>query len=890
MHSRTKLSLGLTVLTALTAVLTACELRRNRITGVDDPVAQVIAVPDTITLDPFETHQFRAFGRTAAGDSVPVAVRWSTSAGTITQSGMYTADTSAADAVVTATLSSSTLNAASRVRKRRLVEVVVSPDSATLLAGGSRQFTVYGRNNTGDSVSVSVTFTATGGTISGSGVYTAGQTPGNYGVIAKVNGSSLSDTSAVTITTVPVASVAVTPATASVAPGQTVQLTATPMDGSGNPLSGRVVTWATSNAAVATVSGSGLVTGATAGSATVTATSEGQSGTAAITVTAAPPATGECAAPQPGWIWCDDFEQDRLASYFEYDNAAGNFVRSAGVGVSGSIGMRARFATVGQTSAGALHLAFGKTPQAYFRPVDAGTAVYRDVYWRMYVLNQPGWTGGGADKLSRATSFASSTSWAQAMIAHVWSGSAPNQNYLLIDPASGTDASGNLVTTTYNDFANLRWLGAAQGVTPLFDASHVGQWYCVEAHAKLNDATLSNGVFELWINGAVEAQRAGLNWVGSFSAYGINAVFFENYWNAGAPQPEERYFDNVVVSTQRIGCLGSPPPPPPPPASVAAVTVSPAVLSLPTGLSSQLTATLTDANGNLLTGRAVAWTSGAPAVAVVDGTGRVSALGTGSATITATSEGVAGSAIVGVTDPPSGGGATWPNQPAGFTAITERLFDAAVEDGWLASTSLAIVADATAPKSPSAVGQMTYPAGTMGGGAGSDPGYAERYIAGLGYQRVYLSMWVKLSANWQGNLTSVNKVAYINVHDKPVVFPIVQGIGSGRLRTAIGLQDIPIVGAQYMEPNLTDVEIVRGQWHRWEVVLVVNSGDAADGELHWWIDGVKVGEYRNILYGTSAQGKIWQYLYWRPIWGGQGDVLLQTQYMWMDHFYASGSP
>jgi hypothetical protein len=246
----------------------------------------------------------------------------------------------------------------------------------------------------------------------------------------------------------------------------------------------------------------------------------------------------------------------------------------------------------------------------------------------------------------------------------------------------------------------------------------------------------------------------------------------------------------------------------------------------------------------------------------------------------------------GVTDPPSGGGVggTWPNQPAGFTPITERLFNAAVEDGWIASTSLSIVADATAPKSPSAVGQMTYPAGTTGGGAGSDPGYAERYIAGLGYTRLYVSFWVKLSSDWQGNLTSVNKVAYVNVHDKPVVFPIVQGIGSGGLHTAIGLQDIPIVGAQYMEPNLTDVEIVRGQWHRWEVVLVVNSGDAADGELHWWIDGVKVGEYRNILYGTSAQGKIWQYLYWRPIWGGQGDVLLQTQYMWMDHFYASGSP
>jgi acid phosphatase len=55
-------------------------------------------------------------------------------------------------------------------------------------------------------------------------------------------------------------------------------------------LAGRTVTWASSNTTVATVSASGLVTGQVAGTATITATSEGQSGTAAITVTAPLPA------------------------------------------------------------------------------------------------------------------------------------------------------------------------------------------------------------------------------------------------------------------------------------------------------------------------------------------------------------------------------------------------------------------------------------------------------------------------------------------------------------------------------------------------------------------------------------------------------------------------
>jgi hypothetical protein len=56
-------------------------------------------------------------------------------------------------------------------------------------------------------------------------------------------------------------------------------------DSAGNVLSGRVVTWATSAAGVTTVSSGGLVTAVAVGTATITATSEGKSGTAAITVT-----------------------------------------------------------------------------------------------------------------------------------------------------------------------------------------------------------------------------------------------------------------------------------------------------------------------------------------------------------------------------------------------------------------------------------------------------------------------------------------------------------------------------------------------------------------------------------------------------------------------------
>ena len=240
-----------------------------------------------------------------------------------------------------------------------------------------------------------------------------------------------------------------------------------------------------------------------------------------------------------------------MSQYFEYNNPRGGFVRAAGVGVSQSYGMRAPFAA-GQVEGGSLHLAMGKTPSG-FRPVDAGTTAYRDVYWRLYVRNQPGWVGGGGYKLTRAISFATAN-WAEAMIAQVW-GDPPATGRLYLDPASGTDVAGNLLTTGYNDFPHLRWLGAQAGVTPLFDASHVGQWYCVETHARLNDPGQTNGVFEYWINGALQARETGLGWLGAFAEYGINAVFFENYWNLGSPAAQERYLDNIVVSTRRIGCL-----------------------------------------------------------------------------------------------------------------------------------------------------------------------------------------------------------------------------------------------------------------------------------------------------------------------------------------------
>src|SRR2546425_13207892 len=83
-----------------------------------------------------------------------------------------------------------------------------------------------------------------------------------------------------------VASVTIAPSSASLHVGDTLRLSATPWDSSGNLLAGRSIAWTSDSTAVATVTSSGLVRAVAAGSSTIRATSEGRTGTAAVTVTA----------------------------------------------------------------------------------------------------------------------------------------------------------------------------------------------------------------------------------------------------------------------------------------------------------------------------------------------------------------------------------------------------------------------------------------------------------------------------------------------------------------------------------------------------------------------------------------------------------------------------
>lgn len=265
-----------------------------------------------------------------------------------------------------------------------------------------------------------------------------------------------------------------------------------------------------------------------------------------------------CKQAPVGTIFCDDFEEDIPFNqkYFEYNNNGGDFIRLAYTGRDSSFGMRVKW-QAGEVGAGSLSKSFGKTPDTYIgKNASRPGENFDEIYWRMDVKAQAGWIGGGPAKLSRALCLANSN-WAEGMMAHLWSGGM-NDYFLGMDPASGIGLDGKLKSTKYNDFNNLRWLGFKAGKTAIFNDAYAGTWSCIVGHVKLNTPGQKDGIFEFWINDTLQASSSNLDWHSTWNndpnTMHINAIFFENYWNNGSPVEQERYMDNLLISTKPIKC------------------------------------------------------------------------------------------------------------------------------------------------------------------------------------------------------------------------------------------------------------------------------------------------------------------------------------------------
>lgn len=261
----------------------------STITVTQAAVSTVTVSPSPLSMSVGQTTQFTATARDAAGNPLTgQTFQWTTSnaaVATVATDGNVTA-VSAGSATITATTSGKSGTAAVTVSDFAVGTVDVQPQGPSISQNASQQLTATVRDVTGVVVTNRLVTWSTSNsgiaTVTTTGLVT-GQNPGDVVITATSEGKSGSTT--VTVLRVPVVTVLVQPTSASVAVTKTTALTASPRDGNNIPLGGRTITWATSNAAVATVSATGVVTGVAVGTVTITATSEGKSGTATITVT-----------------------------------------------------------------------------------------------------------------------------------------------------------------------------------------------------------------------------------------------------------------------------------------------------------------------------------------------------------------------------------------------------------------------------------------------------------------------------------------------------------------------------------------------------------------------------------------------------------------------------
>ena len=185
------ISRNLWILLALLVMITSCG------TGTREFREAVVAAsisPVSAALLTGATQQFTA---NITGSS-NTAVTWSATGGTVSSNGLYTAPATAGTYSVTATSQADTTKSASATVTVTKVAVSISPVSAALLTGATQQFTatVTGSTNT------AVTWSATGGTVSSNGLYTAPATAGTYSVTATSQADTTKSASAtVTVTT-----------------------------------------------------------------------------------------------------------------------------------------------------------------------------------------------------------------------------------------------------------------------------------------------------------------------------------------------------------------------------------------------------------------------------------------------------------------------------------------------------------------------------------------------------------------------------------------------------------------------------------------------------------------------------------------------------------------
>jgi len=261
--------------------------------NVNSAILTSIAVsPSAPTIALGAVQQFIATGTFSDGSkqNLTNSVTWNSSSSTVATvaAGGAASGVGSGQTSITATLGSVIGTASLTVTTANLAAIQVSPQSSSIIIGGTQQFsaTAVYSNGTTANITSSATWTSSSTTVATMSTSTLGLASstgtGTTTITASYGGLSTSTTLSVQDQLV---SIAVLPTTASVATGQNAQFSAT-----GTYVSGVTenvtasVTWNSSVPVVAGVTTSGLAGGITPGQSNISASIGGISGSATLTV------------------------------------------------------------------------------------------------------------------------------------------------------------------------------------------------------------------------------------------------------------------------------------------------------------------------------------------------------------------------------------------------------------------------------------------------------------------------------------------------------------------------------------------------------------------------------------------------------------------------------
>jgi uncharacterized protein YjdB len=278
---------------ALALLLAACDGGRS--TGASTASFRLTFPTPSLELEAGEQTILQPTVQDAGGGAVQARVEWTVSAPEVVSvdgDGRVSA-LQPGTATVTATYRGAAASAGVTVHPQAVARVAVTPGADSLaFIGETVRLAAQAFTTRGKAVQSAFTWTSLDpqvATVDGGGLATA-VAPGVARIVATANGAA--DTAMIHVIPA-VAALVLTPAAATLAPGGSVALQASPRDAGGTVVQGSAVAWASSAPAVATVDAAGVVRGVAAGAATVTAASGAVSAAATVTVQAAAIATLE---------------------------------------------------------------------------------------------------------------------------------------------------------------------------------------------------------------------------------------------------------------------------------------------------------------------------------------------------------------------------------------------------------------------------------------------------------------------------------------------------------------------------------------------------------------------------------------------------------------------